>query len=352
MDNIFNTLKVKNTLNLFIVEELIKYYNWIYSNYTHSSKSSKENYYKLNAIKKSIEVVSRFTQAIKSGQDLKEIKGIGPKTIQRIDEIIKTGKLSEIGSLNQIDSIKELASLHGIGPTKASEYYEKYGIKTVDELINASKLNKIELSTQTLLALKYRDRLSFKIPRILIAQLDIFVHSQLYSLSPDYISTICGSYRRGKDYSADVDILITNKKLKSREDTGKYLEQVLSILSKYFIVDSLTTSFNTHYQGFASFSQIPDLHNNYDHKIFNTHFNVIRLDIIVVPIQYYYSALMHFTGSRKFNQKMRLHAKSLGYKLSEYGLEPIDSNQTKVKIKSEHDIFRALLFKYIPPEKR
>ena len=33
---------------------------------------------------------------------------------------------------------------------------------------------------------------------------------------------------------------------------------------------------------------------------------MIRLDIIVVPIQYFYPALMHFTGSGDFNQKLRL----------------------------------------------
>ena len=31
---------------------------------------------------------------------------------------------------------------------------------------------------------------------------------------------------------------------------------------------------------------------------------MIRLDIIIVPIQYFYYALLHFTGSREFNQKL------------------------------------------------
>jgi len=63
---------------------------------------------------------------------------------------------------------------------------------------------------------------------------------------------------------------------------------------------------------------------------------------------------MHFTGSGIFNQKMRLHAKSLGYKLSEYGLSKIDNkhNKKNIIINSEEDIFKILLLKYIPPEKR
>ena len=201
--------------------------------------------------------------------------------------------------------------------------------------------------------IKYKDLLSEKIPRIIIACLDIFIHDELYKIDKDFISVICGSYRRGKDFSSDIDILITNKKLITKNNTGEYLKIVLNNLSKYFIVDSLTTSFNTHFQGFASFKLIPNIPKDYDKSMFNVKTNVIRLDIILVPIQYFYSALMHFTGSGDFNQKMRLHAKSLGYKLSEYGLVSTKSGKLlDFPINSEQSIFEALLLKYIPPENR
>jgi len=62
---------------------------------------------------------------------------------------------------------------------------------------------------------------------------------------------------------------------------------------------------------------------------------------------------MHFTGSGDFNQRMRLHAKSLDMKLSEYGLYKIENNKEKqIPINSEQNIFEALLLKYLPPEKR
>ena len=62
---------------------------------------------------------------------------------------------------------------------------------------------------------------------------------------------------------------------------------------------------------------------------------------------------MHFTGSAIFNQKMRLHAKSMNMKLSEYGLyKYVNKKEILLEINSENDIFNALLLKYIPPEKR
>ena len=349
------TSNIKNPDNLYIINEFQRYYDWIYSNYTKSEKSSKENYYKLLVIKKTIDIILKFPKTIVSGSQLENIKGIGPKTIARIDEIIDTGKLSEITEgKNQITAVKELSEIYGIGPVKASEFYEKYKISTIQELIDAEKKGIIELTNQMKLGIKYKDSLSEKIPRILIARLDSFIHDELYKIDKDFISIICGSYRRGKDFSSDIDILVTNKKLTKKEDSGKYLKKVLNNLSKYFIVDSLTTSFNTHFQGFASFKLIPNLPTEYNKNTFDVNINVIRLDIILVPIQYFYSALMHFTGSGDFNQKMRLHAKSLGYKLSEYGITPIDSSSKNLKmpINSENDIFEILLLKYIPPEQR
>jgi DNA polymerase lambda len=355
MSSSFAEINVKNPDNLYIVEEFIRYYDWIYSNYAKSPKSSKENYYKLIVIKKTIEIIAKFSKTIISGSQLENIKGIGPKTITRINEIIDTGKLAEIkeGKL-QISAVKELSEIYGIGPVKASEFYTLNNITNLKQLIQADKKGTIELSNQMKLGIKYKDQLVTKIPRILIASLDIFVYDKLTTIDSDFISVICGSYRRCKDFSSDIDILITNKKLKSKDDTGKYLKIVLDNLSKYFIIDSLTTSYNTHFQGFASFKLIPNLPSDYDKSIFNVKSNVIRLDIITIPIQYFYSALMHFTGSGDFNQKMRLHAKSLGYKLSEYGLISTDKSgkETHVHIGSEQDIFDTLLLKYVSPEKR
>lgn len=348
--------KIKNPNNKFIIDEFIRYYNWIYSNYTNLNKPNKEIYYKLQVIKKTIQTIAKFTKKIHSGTDLENIKGIGPKTISRIDEIIQTGKLSEISTnTNQTEIIKELSSIYGIGNIKALEFYNM-GIQNLSQLIIADKTGVIKLTDQMKLGIKYKDRLNVKIPRLLITSLDIFVNQELNKLDTNFISVICGSYRRQKDFSSDIDILITHKKLTSKNDTGKYLKIILDNFGKYFIVDSLTTinpkSTQSHYQGFASFKSIPDLPKTYDKKSFNVQHDVIRLDIIITPIQHFYPALLHFTGSGDFNQKLRLHAKSLGYKLSEYGLTKLNGDKTNIDINSENDIFKLLLLKYVPPEKR
>ena len=92
----FSTIKIINMNNKYIIDEFVRYYMFIYSTYAESTKTAKENYYKLQTIKKVISVLKNYKNTIKSGSELSTIKGIGLKTIARVDEIIKTGKLTKI----------------------------------------------------------------------------------------------------------------------------------------------------------------------------------------------------------------------------------------------------------------
>ena len=80
-----------------------------------------------------------------------------------------------------------------------------------------------------------------------------------------------------------------------------------------------------------------------------------RIDIRFFPINSYYTALIHFTGSGELNREMRQKATQLGYKLSEYGLFKIldgESRYKKIKINSEKDVFDKLNIVYLDPVDR
>ncbi len=350
MNNDFSTLVAKNNENTILLNEFIRYHNFIYSNYKIFNKTPSENYYKLNALKKVIYIISNFKNKIISGEQLSHIKGIGKKTIDRIDEIIKTGKLSEIENTEKkIDVVLELSKIRGIGPIKASEFYEEYGIKNIKDLIKKEKQGIIVLTREMKLGIKYNDSLCTQIPRQLIDDFKIFIDNLTKKIDKNYILTICGSYRRGKPFSSDIDILVTNKKLTNPDDTQKYLLPIIELLSKQFIIDNITENPNKHFQGYASFKNIK-ISNIVDKKIFDVNYNIIRIDIKIIPIPSFYTALLHYTGSCEFNQKLRLHAKSLHMMLNENGL--YNSKGEALKINSEEDIFKHLMLKYIPSEKR
>jgi len=350
--NYFSKMIIKNENNKYIVDEFIRYYKFLYSNYTTSNKSSKEIYYKIATVVRIIETIAKYSKQIVSGSDVGHIKGIGEKTIARIDEIIETGKLSEIKEKqNQYEAITELSSIYGIGATKASIFYEQYNIKSINDLIKASKNGTITLTHQMILGIKYKDVLIEKIPHNLIEMAEKTILNKITAVNSNIIAVICGSYRREKDFSSDMDILLTHPEITNTNNKqGYYLEQVVENLAdkNFFIIDKLTESSKRHFQGFASFKKIINSYPN-----FNVKKSVIRIDIIIVPYNSFYTALMHFTGSAVFNQKMRLHAKSLNMKLSEYGLfKQIGKNEISLHIHSEKDIFDNLLLKYIAPNKR
>jgi len=288
----FEKIDIINKENKYIVDELIKYYNYIYKNYSSSEKTTKENFYKLAALKKTIFIISKLKKKLVKGEELENIKGIGPKTVGRINEIIKTGRLSEIDKKDIIKS--ELSDIYGIGPVKASYYYDKYKITKLDDFISRIKKGEIKITKQIELGLKYRNKLINRIPRVLIARLENWIQQRLYSVDKNFISVICGSYRREKDFSSDIDILITHKELRDINNSRIYLEKAVKSLN--FLVDNLTENYSSHYQGFASFSKITELP-----KINFNFGSIIRVDIIIVPTDSFFTALLHFTGSGEFN---------------------------------------------------
>lgn len=346
----FDKIKTKVESNTKLVNEFIRYYKYIYSNFDNKTKSLNENYYKLLAISKVIETLAKYNKEITKGSDIEHLKGIGKKTINRIDEILNNGYLSEIPQNinNKTEIISELSSIYGIGPTRANEFYTQYNIKTIKELIKADKQGKIKLTRQMKLGIKYKDILKEKLPKILVLQFDIYLSKLIKSVDNDFTITICGSYRRGKDFTSDIDILITHQQLHDISKSKKYLDIILSKLNKV-IIDNLTQdNYNNHYQGFGTFKNIIT-DTSINPSVFDIDKNVFRIDIIIVPIESFYTALMHFTGSGDFNQKMRNHAKNLNMKLNEYGLY---KNNKQIEINSEIDIFENLLLKYIKPENR
>lgn len=346
----FDKIIIKNDKNTKLVNEFIRYYKYIYSNFDNKTKSLNENYYKLLAISKVIDTLAKYNKEITKGSDIEHIKGIGKKTISRIDEILETGKLLEIPKNieNKTEIISELSSIYGIGPTKANEFYTQYNIKTIKDLEQADKKNIISLTRQMKLGIKYKDILKEKIPKILVLEFDIYLSKLINTLDPNFTTVICGSYRRGKEFTSDIDILITHQNLHNKDNSKQYLDKILNKLSK-IIVDNLTQdNYNNHYQGFGTFKNIIK-QTNINKNVFDINKNVFRIDIILVPIESFYTALMHFTGSGDFNQKMRNHAKNMDMKLNEYGLY---KNGEQIEINSEVDIFTNLLLKYVKPENR
>lgn len=311
------------------------------------SKNKKEelsNSFRLLTIQKIIKILEKFPDKIVNSDQLKNLPGIGKGTIDRINEILKTGKLSEIKQdvidKSYLKYLEELEDVYGIGHKTALELFNKYNVKSISDLKKLYKTGIIELPPNIVKGLEYYGKIKENIPRIEIDKINNYLLDILRSLDKELFGIICGSYRRLKLTSNDIDMLIVHPKLKTKKDVENckinYLKLFIEeLIDKKFIVDSLTDiNVPTKYMGLSKFENNP----------------IRRIDIRFIPYESYYYAMLYFTGAKDFNKKMRMVAINLGYTLNEYGL--FDKKNKMLKVKSEKEIFDLLGMEYIDPQYR
>lgn len=307
-----------------------------------TGKKQMVNMYRLSAIQKVLKILEKYPDKITSASQLTNIKNIGKKSLERIGEILKTGKLSEIVINEDIDKylniINELEDVIGIGRKKAYDLFKNHNITSVADLKEKYDAGKINLSDNILKGLRYVDKIITKIPREEIDHLNDILTQTTLSIDPKLFGVICGSYRRQSQVSNDVDIVVVHTDMKTNNDIKEhnYLSRLIgSLKSQNIIIDSLTSDdVPTKYMGIFKLENNP----------------YRRIDIRYVAYDSFYSAILYFTGSKDFNKKMRQLAVNMKYTLNEYGL--YDENNKQILVRSEKDIFDALSMEYITPDKR
>jgi DNA polymerase/3'-5' exonuclease PolX len=317
-----------------------------------NKKEISQNTFKIINFRKALGIIKDYPNKINKGDDIKHIKGIGKGIITRIDEIIKEGTLEgEIkeGMSIEFSQNEELQKITGVGPSKSMELFQKN--ITLDKILKEMKkikgdFSKIEennilsnLTHHQLIGVKYFKDINLKIPREEIRSIQIKLNRYIKQLNKNYEVHICGSYRRKKLESGDIDVLILHPDIVEQKqidlNEGNILGDIISYLTdKKILVDHLTEDGKTKYMGICK----------------TTTTQAMRIDIRLIPKQSYPFALLYFTGSKKTNTYMRNIAIKSGYKLSEYGL--FDKNNNSISLDSEESIFKFLKIPYIIPEKK
>lgn len=334
--------------NKIIIDEFVKLINNIKDQMDNEpdKKKSIVHSYRLRQTQNVLNILKKYPSKITNASDLSDVKGIGKHSIERIHEILQNGSLKELDTVQPTDihkNINNLEQVIGIGRKKAIDLIKNHNIHSVIELKHAIKNNKIQVNDKILLGLKYYGKIKQNIPRAEINTIDNFLHKIISSINIELFGVICGSYRRQKTTSNDIDLLIVHPNiitLKQLENNDiNYLQLLVDKLKKKsFLIDDLTDkNYVNKYMGFCKFKSNP----------------IRRIDIRYMPYKSYYPALLYFTGSGEFNKKMRQVAIQLGYKLNEYGLYKIlDGKYKRINVQSEKDIFDELNMEYIDPELR
>ncbi|MFH1562029.1 MAG: DNA polymerase/3'-5' exonuclease PolX [Nitrospirota bacterium] len=289
-----------------------------------------ENSFKINAYRNAARVIQNLTEDIEilaNEGKLREIPGVGEGIAKKIDEYIKTGRMTRYEEVKTEipESLIDLSGIQGLGPKTLMLIYRELGIKNLLDLQRAiengslaklpqmgeKKVENIKQGVKLFQASRERILLGFALPEVwgLIEELQKF--PEVTKISP------AGSLRRSKETVGDIDILITggNKTI----DYFVHLPQVKSILSAGETKGSIITE------------------------------DGMQVDVRVVEEDSFGAALQYFTGSKAHNIKLREMAKKKGLKLNEYG---VFKGEEKIAGKSEEDVYAALNLPWIPPEIR
>jgi DNA polymerase/3'-5' exonuclease PolX len=208
--------------------------------------------------------------------------------------------------------LNKLSRIQGIGNIKATTLINK-GVKSIDDL-SREKYFKI-LSKETQVYLKYHPMV--KIPRKTILQFQ----QKLLKLLNSYMWDIAGSYRRQKEYSRDIDIIIA------------YDGPIVNVMTKIKSIKPIVYSMG---EGRASF--LVKFKNKY-----------LKIDLMKTIKSEYPFFLLYLTGSKDHNIKLRSIAKKRGMLLNQRGLF---RNGKPIAVKNERGIFKHLDLTYVKPKDR
>lgn len=297
--------------------------------------------FKPRAYEKAAEIVGGFEKELseiyKEGglKALEEIPGIGPSIAQKIEELIKSGHLKyyeELKKETPVD-LTALSSIKGLGAKLIKKLYKELKIKTLvdlEEAVKSQKIRKIKgfgpkMEENILKGIEFikkssgRFILGFVMPEI------ESIENRLRKLKEVKRLIVAGSVRRKKETIGDVDILVV------ADDSKPIMD--------YFV-------------------SLPEVERIYAYGETKSAVKMksgLDVDLRVVPEESYGAALNYFTGSKEHNVALREIAIKKGYKLNEYGLfKAVKNNRKEIKIagRTEEEIYNLLGLDYIPPEMR
>lgn len=271
-------------------------------------------------------------------KDVDDVKGVGVRIKEKIQEIINTGKLhqaEEYGNRDNVRVINDLLKVYGIGPAKARQLVDEHGIVSIEQLNDKKEL----LNEKQLIGLKHWEDFELRIPRTEMDKHNAYIKTVIAKIDKSYVAELTGSYRRKLKDSGDIDVLITHPDDKLDHEAN--FIRIIDLFKKEgYITDILA-------QGGKKCLAVCKA-KRYKHYR--------RIDFMFTQKHEFPFALLYFTGSGDFNVEMRNIALQKGYSLSEYGLKclggPREGDYVNANFEKEEDVFKFLGLDYVAPDKR
>ena len=258
-----------------------------------------------------------------------DLPGVGKNTAARIDEYMKTGKISDHESLlKQVPpGLPGLLDVAGLGPKTIAKAWKQLGVTGLEELqqaIDDGRLASLpglgqKKAQQIARGIAFRRKSAGRTPLGLALPVAEMIAKQLAQIPGVARVEIAGSTRRRCETIGDVDLLAQAETSKKIIEAFTKLPEVSEVLAAGTTKASVLVK-----QGFQA-------------------------DLRVVPKKSFGAALNYFTGSKEHNVALRGLAIDKKLKLNEYGLFKGDR---AVAGTDEEGIYAKLGLAYVEPELR
>jgi DNA polymerase (family 10) len=292
-----------------------------------------ENEFRVRAYRNAVRTISGLSKSavemIDNEEDISSLPDIGESMAEKIEEIVKTGKLKQLIKLKKEvpSSLIEIMKLEQMGPERTKTLHEELDIDSIDDLKKAIENGKVEevegFGKKTVENIQreigeYSKKGGSKRVKRSEAEEEI---QPLVDYLEDKMNdvTIAGSFRRKKETVGDIDILATSSNTKKAMKAFTEFDEVDRVIA--------------HGESKSSIKLRTGL----------------QVDLRIVEKNEFGAALLYFTGSKEHSVALRKIGQEKDLKVNEYS---VFSGKKKLASKTEKKMYKALGLRYIEPELR
>jgi DNA polymerase IV len=331
--------------------------------------------------------IAAYPYKLTHPREILRLPGCDVKVANLWVEWKNTNKLQAVEEFENDEAMKVLRTFYeiwGVGAKTARNFYYNNHWTELDDIIEYG-WNDLDRVQQ--IGLKYYDEFLDGIPRDEVERIADVVRKHAVALRDERITvTVVGGYRRGKERSGDVDMIVSHPDLNA---TACLVEEIVqSLEEEEWITHTLTMSLNNTHRGQhtlpfrtskqsgAGFDTLDkalvvwqdpnwptreqDLAADPKAKNPNIH---RRVDIILSPWRTVGCAVMGWSGGTTFQRDLRRYAKHMkGWKFDSSGIRSRETGEV-VQLEgpegvdgtpedAERKVFEGLGLEYIPPDMR
>lgn len=296
-----------------------------------------ENDFKCRAYSSGARTISQLPgdlQQLVESKKLKDVRGIGEALVEKITTLVTTGRLPYLDELRASvpPGLIEMLRLPGVGPKKVKALHDALAIDSIDKLKTACEAGDVaklkgfgEKTAQRILeGINFLGTVGNRVRLDKGLALGERLLEKVRAMPGVIRAELCGSVRRRRETVKDIDIVA------SAADAGPIMDAFVKLPEVLQVVG----------HGETKSSIVAEMALGREKVVLNA-------DLRVVTDEQFPVTILHFTGSKEHNIRLRQRAIERGLSLNEYAL----TGWTK-KLPDEAAVYKALDLVWVPPELR